>query len=59
MADRNRICIIDDDTDLVMLFSDALALSGFRTCGFDNPIDAIKYLNVHHDKFRLVVTDWI
>ena len=43
---------------MVRLFSDALKSLGFRTRGFDNPIDAIEYLRNYHDEFRLVVTDW-
>ena len=58
MSDR-KICVIDDDTDLVRLFSDALKSSGFTVKGFDNPVDAINYLNVHHNEFSLIVTDWI
>ena len=58
MLEREGICIIDDDTDLLTLFSDALKSSGFRTTGFNDPVEAIEYLRKHHNEFGLVVTDW-
>jgi len=58
MTVRNKIAIIDDDSDLVTLFCDALSSSGFNVRGFSDPLTAIKYLIKHHKEFRLVITDW-
>ena len=58
MSVRNKIAIIDDDSDLVTLFCDALTSSGFNAHGFDDPLTAIRYLIRHHKEYRLVITDW-
>jgi len=34
---RNRITIIDDETDIANLFSEGLEMTGFKTTAFDDP----------------------
>jgi CheY-like chemotaxis protein len=58
MVMRNKIAIIDDDSDLVTLFCDVLSSSGLSSHGFNDPLRAIRYLTKHHGEFRLVITDW-
>ena len=31
---------------------------GYETMGFTNPIVAIDYMNIHHDKFGLFIIDY-
>ena len=57
MALRTQIGIIDDDIDIVNLFSDVLTSSGFNTSGFNDPLAAIMHLRTHHNEFRLIITD--
>ena len=57
MALRTEIGIIDDDINLVNLFSDVLTSSGFNTSGFNDPLAAIMHLRTHHNEFRLIITD--
>jgi DNA-binding response OmpR family regulator len=40
---RNRIAIIDDESDIAKLFSEGLEIAGFKTTAFDDPEDAIEY----------------
>ena len=40
---RNRIAIIDDESDIANLFSEGLEMAGFKTTAFDDPEDAIEY----------------
>ena len=35
------IAIVDDEADLVNLFSEALQLDGFKVCGFTDPLNYI------------------
>jgi DNA-binding response OmpR family regulator len=58
MTVRDLVAIIDDDSDLVNLFCDALTPSGISNIGFDDPNDAIKYLITHHSQIQLIVVDW-
>ena len=57
MALRTQIGIIDDDIDIVNLFSDVLTSSGFNTSRFNDPLAAIMHLRTHHNEFRLIITD--
>lgn len=54
---RTFIAVIDDDEDLVRLFTEALKLHGYPAKGFDNPLTAVEYLNNHHSEFLLILTD--
>ena len=58
MTVHNLVAIIDDDSDLVNLFCDALTSSEISNIGFDDPMDAIKYLITHHSQIQLIVVDW-
>jgi len=58
MAVRKIIAIIDDESDIVQLFSDALKAVGFKTMGFSDPLAATEYIKSHHSDFSLVLTDW-
>jgi DNA-binding response OmpR family regulator len=52
------IVLVDDETDLVQLFSDALWSSGLDTIPFDSPLKALDYIIENHSKILLVLTDW-
>ena len=55
---RNRITIIDDESDIANLFSEGLEMAGFKTTAFDDPEDAIEYISLNHSKIALVTVDW-
>ena len=57
MVKRQYIAIIDDEIDHVRLFSDALELSGFKSVGFNNALNATEYLSSQHLKFSMVIVD--
>jgi FixJ family two-component response regulator len=52
---KRRIMIIDDDEYVMNLFTKMIEESGYDTSGFTIPIVAIDYMNIHHDKFGLIV----
>ena len=54
---RKYVAIIDDESDLVRLFSDALEVGGFETRGFDDPLKALEHLYTHHSEYSLVLSD--
>jgi DNA-binding NtrC family response regulator len=49
---------VDDEADLVQLFSDALKSGGLDAIPFDNSIEALEYIRKSHGKIALVLTDW-
>ena len=52
------IAIIDDEADLVNLFSEALRLNGFNLCGFTDPLDALVQFERDPVKYGLVICDF-
>jgi DNA-binding NtrC family response regulator len=56
-SQRGYIAIIDDENDIVELFSGALKAAGFNVRGFDDPVTALEHLHKHHSEYLLVLTD--
>jgi DNA-binding NtrC family response regulator len=54
---RRYIAIIDDENDILELFSEALKAAGFNIRGFDDPVTALEDLHKHHSEYLLVLTD--
>jgi DNA-binding NtrC family response regulator len=58
VSDRDAVLIVDDEPDLVNLFTDALKAGDLNAIGFDNPLTALEYISENHSTICLVVTDW-
>ena len=58
VSDRDAVLIVDDEPDLVNLFTDALKAGDLNAIGFDNPLTALEYISENHLTICLVVTDW-
>ena len=52
------ILLIDDEKDILDLFSEYLTSNGFNTISFDNPVKAIKYFYQNPNNCSLVITDY-
>ncbi|HJT85876.1 MAG TPA: response regulator [Nitrososphaeraceae archaeon] len=52
------IAIIDDEADLVNLFSEALRLNSFKVCGFTNPLEALNHIKKCPEGYGLVISDF-
>ena len=50
--------MVDDEKDILDLFSEYLTSNGFNTISFDNPIKAIKYFYQNPNNCSLVITDY-
>lgn len=57
-SQRKRIAVVDDEWDLAQLFSDGLAMEGFKAYPFDNPEVAVEYIRSNASHISLVITDW-
>ncbi len=57
-SDYRAIAIVDDDEDIVNLFTDLLRESGYEVYGFTNPLVLLDYIHHHNNKFRLVLIDY-
>jgi DNA-binding NtrC family response regulator len=54
---RKYVAIIDDEKDIVELFSEALKAAGFNVRGFDDPVTALEHLYANHSEYLTVLTD--
>ena len=52
------ILLVDDEKDILDLFSEYLTSNGFNTISFDNPDEAIKYFYQNPNNCSLVITDY-
>jgi DNA-binding NtrC family response regulator len=54
---KKSIAIIDDDPDLLNLFSEALQMSGYTVSSFTDPLLAYQHIQGNPDKYSLVIVD--
>ncbi|HZL23974.1 MAG TPA: response regulator [Nitrososphaeraceae archaeon] len=52
------ILLVDDEKDILDLFSEFLTSNGFNTMSFDNPVKAIKYFYENPNNCSLVIADY-
>ena len=54
----NSIAIIDDDQDLLNIFSEALKISGYdNVSSFTDPLLAYEHIKENLDKYSLLIID--
>jgi DNA-binding NtrC family response regulator len=56
--DYYYILLVDDEKDILDLFSEYLSSSGFNTISFQNPIEALEYFYQNINNCSLVITDY-
>ena len=54
------VLLVDDEKDILFLYSECLKSDGYQTISFDNPIEALNYLNKNDNisNCSLVITDY-
>jgi DNA-binding NtrC family response regulator len=52
------IAIIDDESDLVNLFKEALQMDGFNVCAFTDPTEALMYIQKKPGEYVLILSDF-
>ena len=58
---QNYILLVDDEDDILNLFCDCLQAAGYNIVLFDNPLEALNYLNQDENiitNCSLVITDY-
>ena len=56
---QNYILLVDDENDILNLFSDYLQKFGYETIPFNNPVDALNHLNTsNNSNCSLVISDY-
>lgn len=52
------IAVVDDEIDLVNLFSEALKINGYDVCTFTDPIEALNHIGSNPAKYNLIISDF-
>ena len=54
------ILLLDDEQDILTLFQDSLESWGYQTISFDNPVEALTYMDTDNNisKCSLIITDY-
>jgi len=56
--DNYYILLVDDEKDILDLFTEYLSSNGFNTISFQNPLDAFEYFYKNQCNCSLVITDY-
>ncbi|MGE5633671.1 MAG: response regulator [Deltaproteobacteria bacterium] len=56
--DTKFILLVDDEKDILDLFTEYLTSNGLKTISFQNPIEALNFLNGNINNCSLVITDY-
>ena len=54
---KKFIAVVDDDLDLLNLYSEALKMSGYDVSSFTDPLLAYQHIKEYPNKYSLVITD--
>ena len=55
---KKPIAIVDDEAELVNLYSEALQMSGYDVSSFSDPLLAYEHIRDNPDKYSLIITDY-
>ena len=55
---KKPIAIVDDEAELVNLYSEALHMSGYDVSSFSDPLLAYEHIRDNPDKYSLIITDY-
>lgn len=51
------IMIVDDESDIVLIFRRSLELAGYSVFAFTDAIEALEHLKLYMDKYGLIISD--
>ena len=54
----NYILLVDDEKDILDLFTEYLSSNGFNTISFQNPMEALNYFYQNQSNCSIVITDY-
>jgi DNA-binding response OmpR family regulator len=56
--DNYYILLVEDEKDILDLFTEYLSSNGFNTISFQNPLDALEYFYKNQSHCSLVIADY-
>jgi len=54
---RNLVMLVDDEIDIIALFTEVLKMNGINAHPFTNPEEALKDFEQNHASYSLVISD--
>jgi DNA-binding NtrC family response regulator len=54
----HSIAIVEDEEDILTLFTEIIRQNGYPVVGYANPISFVRYLRTNQDKFVLILIDY-
>ena len=54
---RNLVMLVDDEIDIIALFTEVLKMNGINARPFTNPEEALKDFEQNHASYNLVISD--
>jgi DNA-binding NtrC family response regulator len=57
-SNYKAIAIVDDEEDIVTLFTEVLQENGYQVMGFTNPLFIIDYIRENPKSFGLIIVDY-
>ncbi|HEX5186532.1 MAG TPA: response regulator [Nitrososphaeraceae archaeon] len=52
------VAVVDNEEDIVTLFTDVIRVNGYFVIGFTNPLFLIDYISEYPDKIQLILIDY-
>jgi len=57
VTDNKSIAVVDDEEDIVTLFTEVIEENGYPVMEFTNPLFALDYIHKHPSEFDLIIID--
>ena len=55
---HKSIAIVDDEEDIITLFTKVIQDNGYHVMGFSNPLFILDYIREYPDSFDLIIVDY-
>jgi DNA-binding NtrC family response regulator len=57
-SEYKTVGVVDDEKDIITLFTAVLQENGYHVMGFTNPLFFLDYILEHPDEFSLIIIDY-
>jgi len=58
MVFQHSIAIVEDEEDILTLFTEIIRENGYPVIGFANPNSFVEYIRIHRDEIDLILIDY-
>ena len=56
-AAPKAVMVVDDETDIIFIFTKSLELAGYGVFAFSDPVAALEHFRLNADRYGLVISD--